>query len=228
MIWRSENENQPLVAWSDYVASRIARRACAAVDATLCRDVGEAVGTFLAEHAGFEPVSLADIDYMIARAIWALGRPEAADAWLAAGGESRAASVAALSALRASAGLRLWQAVFAGGLLRQSTSELCVDGQWVFDFAPLRGCMDCVWELGVFAALDVLLDAIACLWDDTQGSGALGLWHVDCIYPGLTGIRRTRRDWPFELKARCARRMEQLCLQRNWKTVPKVLLMDLP
>lgn len=227
MIWNDSSECRVEQAWAEYVEAQAASQSSATAEPGLCESVGEAVGAYLAAQAGRAPVAVADVDFMIARALWAFGRPELAQDWaMTRQGGSGLAPLAEV-ALSEQVSLPLWRAAFASGLVRPSRSELVAGAVWVLDLAALRRHLDCVWELGIFSALDTLVDRVSFVWDRTAGHGLLGLWHTACIQPGNAGRRRNRAAWARELRDRCASRLDLMRLRRGWMAAPRTVVVDL-
>jgi hypothetical protein len=116
------------------------------------------------------------------------------------------------------------------GLLRPLSSALAPAlPAWGLDLFPLALDPRDRCELIFFRAFDALLRAIAPLWDETSGTGALGFRRLDPAVSALFGDSmspRQRQAWRLEILAYGRQRLEMLARQRTWATVPHLFLLD--
>ena len=87
-----------------------------------------------------------------------------------------------------------------------------------------------ILELTLFATISALLQSIAEGWDETSGRGYLGLRHVRLAAARVMGGSRPGGNvLPLcaEIRDRCGEKLAQLARQRDWESVPRILLLDL-
>lgn len=119
--------------------------------------------------------------------------------------------------------------LFGTGLVRPSEWEVTGgEAMWVVDLKQVTMRQDAPLELIFFNCLNLVLDAIAEVWDGSGGSGILGLRHVSAAASALlnTSKKRDLAAFAKEIKAACVCRLEQLGGQRNWSSTPVVMDLD--
>jgi hypothetical protein len=155
-----------------------------------------------AEELPRPPAGRSDLSRLTARALGSLGRPDAARRVL----------------------------VLGSGLVR-SSEWLAASPRpvWALDLHRLLLRDADHLELALFLGLDVILDAIAGLWDASSGAGILGLRRSNAASRLLLGpatsrarIARLRR----EVRGVCEKRLEILAAERGWSDRPQVLFTD--
>ena len=123
--------------------------------------------------------------------------------------------------------------LYGTGLVRPSHWEVTGgDAMWVLDLKEMTVLSDTCLEMVFFNCLVLILDSIAEVWDETGGSGVLGLRHVLAAARGLSGTgadggRERSRSLSEEIKRVCARKLEMLGQQRQWITQPVIMDLDL-
>jgi hypothetical protein len=100
---------------------------------------------------------------------------------------------------------------------------------WVVDLKQITVRQDAALELIFFNCLNMVLDAVAEVWDGTRGSGVLGLRHVSVAASSLlnTDKKRDLDIFAREVKVVCLKRLEQLRAERNWSSTPEVMDLDI-
>jgi hypothetical protein len=120
--------------------------------------------------------------------------------------------------------------VFGTGLVRPSEWE--VSGEeaiWAIDLKQMTIRDDSLLELVFFSSLNIVIEYMAGVWDETAGRGVLGLRHVCCTAEALLGGTRSRKEieeLAREIRTVCVRRLEQLRDTRGWKDAPFVMNLD--
>jgi hypothetical protein len=103
------------------------------------------------------------------------------------------------------------------------------DAMWVVDLRQMTFAPGAALELIFFGGLMAVIEAIAEVWDATQGAGALGLRHVSCAAAALFGERQGRRRAAAlarEIRSLCAARLDGLKERRGWTETPVILDLD--
>ncbi len=119
--------------------------------------------------------------------------------------------------------------VFGSGLVRPSEWEVTGgDAVWVVDLKQITLHEGARLELALFTSLNVVLDAIADVWDPTQGRGTLGLRNVCRAAAHLLGTSKDKpvRELVAEVFQACTVKLEQLGQARGWEDVPAVMSVD--
>ncbi len=148
------------------------------------------------------PAGQGELSRLTARALGSLGRPDAARRVL----------------------------VLGSGLVR-SSEWLAASPRivWTLDLHRLLLREADHLELALFLALDVILDAIAGLWDASSGAGLLGLRRAGTAARVLLGPNapRTRiARLRHEVRGLCEKRLVILAAERGWADRPQVLFTD--
>lgn len=120
--------------------------------------------------------------------------------------------------------------LFGTGLIRPAEWEVTAGREmWVLDLKKMTVRDDAPLELLFFNSLNVVLESIADIWDESSGKGALGLRHVHAAVSSLAGRTSVdeRTSLAREIKAVCDGKLEQVGTEREWSGVPEVLILDL-
>lgn len=116
------------------------------------------------------------------------------------------------------------------GLVAPAEWQMTGDkAMWILDLKRMTVRSDVGLELILFNALNVILDSIADVWDETDGHGFLGLRHVCRTASALLGKSKKDKTAQFlaaEIKGRCEKRLEQIGRDREWKRAPDVVNLD--
>ena len=119
--------------------------------------------------------------------------------------------------------------LFGSGLVRPSEWEVSGDrAMWVLDLKQIAVREDAALELILFNSLNMILDAIADVWDASRGDGVLGLRHVCQSATLLLGAPTAPQVARLseEIKTACVRRLERLESARGWSRHPDVMDLD--
>lgn len=84
-------------------------------------------------------------------------------------------------------------------------------------------------ELALFRGLDLVIDAIAGLWEPSSGAGLLALRRVESAARLLLGPRVSRirlATFRREIRAACENRLAVRAAVRGWSDRPRVLFAD--
>ena len=102
------------------------------------------------------------------------------------------------------------------------------DAMWIVDLKQITVRQDAALELIFFNCLNIVLDAVAEVWDRTRGKGVLGLRHVSAAASALlnTDNKRDLAGFAREVKEACSNRLEQLRGERDWSSAPVVMDLD--
>ncbi len=120
--------------------------------------------------------------------------------------------------------------IFGSGLV--APAEWQVTGgnaMWVLDLKRMIVGRDVSLELLLFNSLNVILDAISDVWDETKGRGSLGLKHVCCVASALLAKPEDNKDSRMlaaEINARCKNKLKQIAMERNWADFPSIINLD--
>lgn len=117
------------------------------------------------------------------------------------------------------------------GLAKPSEWEVTHgETMWVIDLKQLTVRDDAPLELIFFTGLGIIIEALAGIWDATQGHGVLGLRHVCGTAEALLGEGRKRSEiagLSDEIRSHCRDRLERLQRDRQWDERPQVLNLDI-
>jgi hypothetical protein len=121
--------------------------------------------------------------------------------------------------------------LFGSGMMRPSEWEVTTeDSMWILDLKQITLGDNTALELTFFNALSLLLDAIADVWDETDGEGVLALRHVCSSASALMGNSSRTKERAFlinEIMAVCELKMGQLAVKREWSYAPRIMNLDL-
>ncbi|OVE75909.1 hypothetical protein BVX97_03085 [bacterium E08(2017)] len=121
--------------------------------------------------------------------------------------------------------------LFGSGMIRPSEWEVTSDNtMWVLDLKQITLSKESALELTFFNAINILLDSIADVWDDTKGEGVLGLRHVCTAATLLLGSSARNKDRSLlinEIMAVCELKMQQIADRRGWDDEPRIMNLDL-
>ncbi len=138
------------------------------------------------------------------------------------------ASQALKSIGQENAGRRLY--IFGSGMVKPAEWVITGEHQlWILDLKQITLGDRAPLELLFFNSLVMILDAMADVWDDSAGSGGLGLRHVCRSIEGLLDIgRRSRRARMLsdEIIDICRIKLDKLKSERGWERAPDVINLD--
>jgi hypothetical protein len=121
--------------------------------------------------------------------------------------------------------------VIGSGLVRPSEWEVTGgNAVWVVDLRQMTVDGQTSLELVFFNSLQIVLDAIAEVWDVTDGRGTLGLKHVCQTASGLLGgLHRKGKICAMasEIVDMCERKLQCIGETRGWTESPRILNLDL-
>jgi len=174
-------------------------------------EVAKAVAAYCARHRGEFSASSEYVAFLVSRALSAVGEHHAARAF---SGERPSPAVETAARFR-DVPPALWN-VFASRLIRPS--RWLVDGGkviWVLDLSRFRVDADFGLELAFHQAIRSILQAVSEIWDQTSGSGILG----------LRGTVKCGRS-PAEVQTLCRELLKRIGEERKWQSAPRVVSLD--
>ena len=118
--------------------------------------------------------------------------------------------------------------LFGSGMVRPGEWNVAGDQTlWVLDLKPLaiRGCD--LLEMHVFATLGRILEAVADVWDDSDGRGVLGLTNVLDAPASTLAEEAARRRLTKEIMTVCADKLRRIGELKGWSDAPAVMDLDL-
>lgn len=170
---------------------------CGEIDDTAYADVAFAVETALADQT--ETADAESMALLAARAMHGLGFAEAAS--------------------------RLY--VLGGGIVRPTRWASAGDAAvWTLDMVRLARASDLSLEIGFRRTVMGVLDTIAYLWDETDGSGIFGLAR---LVPEAGARPRRKRDVRAqgdEIVQMCQLKLGKIATRRGWPHVPQVIRVE--
>ena len=120
--------------------------------------------------------------------------------------------------------------LFGGGMARASAWTVTGGRTMVvLDLARFLPPQGYPLELAFYGTLDATLHAIAEVWDEGSGEGALGLRNLRVPTRAFTGARAPRRQvdaFMREVAMRCAGKLDQLRQARGWRATPLIMHLD--
>jgi hypothetical protein len=120
--------------------------------------------------------------------------------------------------------------VFGAGVARPSRWYATgAESAWTVDVRRITASRSDRLELTLFAGVRAVIDAIAPVWDDTSGRGALGLRCVRAAVRDVVGAgsRRRRAESLYaEIYARSSDRLAKLQAARDWDDRPMLMRLD--
>lgn len=119
--------------------------------------------------------------------------------------------------------------VMGSGLVRPATSTITGAGPlWTLDLEQMTVRDGQPTELLFYQVLQAILEAVADVWDATQGEGALALRHVSTTAAALRGGRdgRDRALLRREIKRWTGGKLMAIGVRRGWRTAPRVIDLD--
>lgn len=119
--------------------------------------------------------------------------------------------------------------IFGTGMVTPSEWDVSGgDTVWVLDLRKIDVQRGTCLEMLFFKMLDMVLNAVADVWDASGGTGALGLRHVSRTATALCGGKpRDGLDLALDIKHFCSRRMARIGERRGWKDRPRIMDLDL-
>lgn len=118
--------------------------------------------------------------------------------------------------------------VFGSGLVRPSEWEFTGGCDvWTLDLRQMTVRDSEPLELVFFSSLNIVLASIADVWEQSGGSGFLGLRHVCDTASALLGGRKKGVDGlAGEIRSHCSAKLEQLGRERGWQDIPQIVNID--
>jgi hypothetical protein len=120
--------------------------------------------------------------------------------------------------------------VFGSGLVRPSEWEVSGGRDiWTLDLRQMTVRAGSTLEIVFFNSLNLVLGAIADVWEPTSGAGVLGLRHVCATASHLLGggSRKKIEELAEEIKLNCRVKLRQIRDSRGWKQMPSVMNLDI-
>jgi len=174
-----------------------------ALDDDLASELAQAVAEFMEQH--HDSGAYVDSGYLVmlaSRALSALGRTQAAHRLL----------------------------LFGSGLVRPAEWEFVGGCEvWTLDLKQITVKHSAMLEIVFFNGLNIVLSSVSEVWEKSSGCGVLGLRHVCRTATELLGggSRQGVAALADEIKSRCRDKLAQIGAERNWKSVPEVVNLDL-
>lgn len=100
---------------------------------------------------------------------------------------------------------------------------------WTLDLKRMTVSMEARVELIFFNGLNIVLECIADIWDQSQGQGVLALRHVSAAAAGLLGMpygKQNMKSLAKEIKFVVHKKFAQIARERAWKHAPDVIDLD--
>ena len=168
-----------------------------------CEEIGRAIEYYLAQENNARYVNTKSLTMLASRVLASIGE-----------------SVAARRLI-----------IFGAGMVKPS--EWVVSGDrdvWVINLREIILGEESAIELILFRGINLILDTIADVWDESNGEGALGLRHVCQSAEKLLGVSQRTKDvfkLSDEIIMLCVNKLKQLKKERTWSYVPLVLNLDI-
>ena len=211
MIWSEKmTVEDSREAFCRHLVSEIAAAYGDAVPAHI-DEVAKAVAAYCARHQEDFSTSSEYVAFLVSRALRAVGEHGAAEAF----GSDRPSHAVQTAAQFREVPPTLWN-VFASRLVRPT--RWLVDGEqviWVLDLSRFRTDADFGLDLAFHQAIRSILEAVAEIWDQTAGSGILG----------LRGIAKSGRA-AAEVQTLCRDLLDRIASERRWQISPRVVSLD--
>jgi len=119
--------------------------------------------------------------------------------------------------------------ILGSGMLKPAEWEISRgESMWVLDLKTVTLKVDSSLEILFFCSLNVVLDSIVDLWDESGGFGVLGLKNVYSAARAMLGSPDENKTAAFldEIRDLCESKLQQHARTRKWQTVPDVLSLD--
>lgn len=118
--------------------------------------------------------------------------------------------------------------LFGSGLVSPSEWEITGgDAVWTVDLLRMSVNAESAHEMLLSVSLHMILDAMAGVWDASDGRGTLGLRHVCATARVLSGRDgRASAGSAAEIRDWCRAKLDQLARVRGWTHTPHVLNLD--
>lgn len=116
------------------------------------------------------------------------------------------------------------------GLVRPAQWEVTgEDSMWVLDLKQITMLAEASLELVLFQSLNLIVETLADVWNDTSGRGVLGLRHVSSAAARLLGSAGDRRleEMAREIRGVCEDRLRRIADERGWVETPAIMDLDL-
>lgn len=190
--------------------------------------VSESVAAFLnpGECARFRD---SDITLLLSRALWSVGCEAMAQRLL----EIRNVEAEMPDRMEIVSGspgsFMAWRSLIAAGAVDMPSSSL-VDGKWVLTFDLKRLFMreSEKLEITMFRGLCKLMEVTACIWDESNGRGILGLRNISVAASDFFGLYGKKKAlFVREVIGFCCEKMAITSADRSWKHTPQVINLDL-
>jgi len=121
--------------------------------------------------------------------------------------------------------------VFGTGMVGPSQWIVTGDhAMWVLDLREMTIREDAPLELLFFKGMQIVIESMADVWDESRGDGVLGLRHICCAASKLLCASEDASsvtELTTEIKGMCTSKLNQLRDLRGWLTTPMVLNLDL-
>lgn len=205
MIWDPNTETSPD---SSLIVSHIGKQiSCAChgnVDSSLdVNEVARAIEHFLEKERHSEFVDSKTLAFLAAQAMTSIGEPDIARRLI----------------------------LFGSGMVKPSQWAVTGDrAMWVLDLKEMTIREDAPLELLFFKGMQIVIESMADVWDESLGEGVLGLRHICCTATRLLCASHDDAgvaELTAEIKGMCAGKLDQLRDLRGWRTTPMVLNLDL-
>lgn len=234
MIW-----NEQKTSWDNALATSLCaeiRQACSGgaglTDAEQQWEVARSVAFHAArEHERTGVLPAGYLALLAARALWAVGESEAARRLIALKSEELGFPTKCADAVfHSDIPLQIWWTLLSLRAVRPSGAFESARGKvWSLDLSrTFCGERDCL-ELMAFRVTNAIVQAIAPLWDESAGQGALALRNVRAVASSLLrGGRKDRKTMMLasEIRRLCSRKFRVLRESRGWTDCPVVLSLD--
>jgi hypothetical protein len=118
--------------------------------------------------------------------------------------------------------------LFGSGLVSPSEWEITGgDAVWTVDLLGMSVNAESAHEMLLLVSLHIIIDAMAGVWDATEGKGTLGLRHVCATARVLSGGNgRGASSSATEIRDWCRAKLGQLAQSRGWTQTPQVINLD--
>ena len=209
----------------------------APLDPAAAEAVTAAVIQYLADQHLAPPLPDDYLHLLIYRALRTLNQNDAARAWAAVHlPEPTGLPVFDPDIWPGPVPLLVWQ-LFASRLVRPART-LTAEGKilWTLDFRRLRQEQAGWLEITLLPGLRALLEQLAPAWDDSSGTGLLGLRGLYAVGFAPTPLRRKKakshsRYAPLDaaaIRSFCLRVLATFQAARAWQRLPEVIYLDFP
>jgi hypothetical protein len=116
------------------------------------------------------------------------------------------------------------------GLVRPAQWEVTGgDAMWVLDLKQITVLSDTCLELVLFQSLNLIVETLADVWNETAGRGVLGLRHVSSAASRLLGREDGKQleEMAREIRGVCEDKLAKIAGERGWDDTPSIMDLDL-